>query len=251
MEHIPFHEAQIAESRLFHVKVNGLTGVSDKIDTTVRVNIVKTTKESAIDFYFGFSDNFLSFAFNLNCKNTPWILGLDTNQIMNKIQELLPTYVSSLHFHWDEVLYSHPDIATFYALSDHECELLKLYIEICRQYRSWLSKNELSFSISDGYCVPDRSTDEAYINAHLEHTGNNTLFYFGICDYLPENEQEFLTVPYQLSDHIDLFQSPFYFLEYVKGFWDEQIKKGVSWDFIKHQIHEKSRSKSSTITIQM
>ena len=40
-------------------------------------------------------------------------------------------------------------------------------------------------------------------------------------------------------------------LEYVKEFWDDQIKKGLSWNFIKHQIHARSREKSSTITIQI
>ena len=66
MEHIPFNETQIVDSRLFHVDVCGLKGVSNKIDTTVRINVVKTTSDYAIDFYSGFSDNFLSFAFNLN-----------------------------------------------------------------------------------------------------------------------------------------------------------------------------------------
>lgn len=251
MEHIPFNETQIVDSRLFHVDVCGLKGVSNKIDTTVRINVVKTTSDYAIDFYSGFSDNFLSFAFNLNKEIAPWLVGSSVDHIMHKSELLLPTYTASLHFHWDEILYHHKDIAALYSLTDQECELLDLYINICHQYRSWFSKRELAFSISDEYRIPGFASDEAYINAYLEHADNNTLFCFGICDYLPENDKEFLSVPYQIDDHIDLFQSPFYLLKYVKEFWDDQIKKGLSWNFIKHQIHARSREKSSTITIQI
>lgn len=251
MEHTPFDKTKDCNSHVFHVNVCGLSGVSGKIDTTVRIIVANTTSNRVIDFYYGFSDNFLSFAFSLDSINSPWINKLTSDELIQKIEVLLPSYVSSLLFRWDEILVTHKEIVDFYHLTRHEESLLNLYTEICLQYRSWYTNKELAFSISDEYQVPGLSSDNAYINAYLEHSDEKIIFCFGICDYLPEDEHEFLTISYQISEHIDLFQSPFYLVNYVKNFWNDQIENGLSWDFIKHQIHANSTSKASTITLDL